>query len=165
MTEDVDAERSHEETGLAWGVRSSFVRYVSRAAHGEVRLAGGAGRIEDGRFHFPLREAVHDVRAGIVRAAFAGSIRFLGHEGAIDLALTHLEVDVADGLGVLRSGSRDLVEVRLLDAAVFGPLASFRFSSHLAGASAHLFDGVYPAGADFDALEVRTISDPSGSRR
>jgi hypothetical protein len=156
MTDPAPLERAVEATGLAWSVRSSFVRYVSQVARGVVSVTGGAGRIADGRMHFPVRDvAVVDPDTASVRAAFAGSVRFVGHDGVIDLAIDDLEIDVDEGVGVLRSEGRDLVEVRVLETICAESLVVFRLASCLAAGAESLFGDVYSAGAAFDEVEVR----------
>ncbi len=152
--------QSVETEGLAWGVRSSFRRYVQRVAHGDETLDGGGGLLPDGRFYFPVDTVtLFDSDAHNADIAFSGGVRFLGHAGMIDLRLGELTLDLTAGRGMLRSGStvgvRDLAEVEVTHAWADDSVAGLVLVSRLASGAEDLFDDVYASGVPFDDLEVR----------
>lgn len=156
------AERtSVEHTGLAWGVRASFRRYVRRVALGSENVDEGAGMLPDGRVYFPVAKLVRfDSDAMDAEVEFTGGVHFFGHAGMIDLRLGEFRLAVESGEGMLRTsapeGIRDLVEVRALQVSAAGAgHVAIVLESRLAPGAESLFDGVYAPGADFDELEVR----------
>lgn len=94
------------DQALAWGVHHPFAAYVTGpVAEGTVTLADGAtaGELDgvaDGTFRFPALAGSRADTAGI-DAAFAGSVRFLGHGDLLDLTLSDLLVHVDGDEGVL----------------------------------------------------------------
>jgi hypothetical protein len=157
--------RSVETTGLAWGVRSSFRRYVQRVALGSEIPDGRAGMLPDGRLYFPVRNVMRfDGIALDAEIAFAGGIRFRGHAGMIDLRLGELELQLNGGRGTLRTSSgigvRDLADVEVSDASVYEASAVLVLTSRLADGAQDLFDDVYPAATPFDDLEIRIARPP-----
>lgn len=152
-------------TGLAWSVRSSFLRYLHRGALGGVELGPGTGSMPDGRFHFPLRTAEgFDPDALTGRLAFCGGIRFLGHGGMIDVRLGGFDLALDAGRGVLRTRRRDgmlpLVDVCVEQVARTSAHVAMLLSSTLSCGAEEIFGGVYRVGDDFDDLEIRI---PGGS--
>jgi hypothetical protein len=151
---------SVETTGLAWAVRSSFRRYVRRAAVGSEILDGGAGAISDVLLYFPVRE-VRCFRAerGDAQISFSGGVRFLGHAGMIDLRLGEFDLELSGGTGLLRTGTpdglRDLVDVEITQTRTDGTTTCLSLTSRLAAGAEPLFDDVYAAGTPFDDLEIR----------
>ncbi|MDR5699105.1 HtaA domain-containing protein [Agromyces aerolatus] len=149
-----------ETTGLAWGIRSSFRRYVQRVAHGTEIPDGGAGSLPDGRFYFPV-EAVErfDPEALDAQIRFAGAVRFLGHAGMIDVRLGELELRCSAGTGTVltgaRGGARELVDVQVTQAGVADGVATLLLGTRLAADAVELFDEVYAAATPFDEIEVR----------
>lgn len=149
-----------ETTGLAWGVRSSFRRYVTRVALGAEMPDDGAGSLPDGRFYFPVRE-VRAFDRGTLDAdiIFSGGVRFFGHGGMIDLRLGELELGVTAGEGMLRTSSqgsvRDLLDVQVTQASTVDSLTVLVLAGRLAAGAEELFDDVYAAETSFDDLEVR----------
>lgn len=153
-------ERSVETTGLAWGVRSSFRRYVKRVAFGAEIPDGGAGLLPDERFYFPVIEVMSFDRDAVnAHVAFAGGLRFLGHAGMIDVRLGELELVIEGGKGILRTSSdggvRDLVEVQVTQRSMDDTLTVLVLASRLAAGAEELFGDVYAAQTPFDDLEVR----------
>ncbi|WP_046509433.1 HtaA domain-containing protein, partial [Streptomyces odonnellii] len=90
---------------LDWGVKESFRSYVTGPiAHGKVELGDGAAQ-SGAAYRFPEGTGVFDADTGTLSAAFGGTVRFLGHEEdgeyVLDLTLSGLRVEVADGGGTL----------------------------------------------------------------
>ncbi|KAA6222241.1 hypothetical protein CP973_10040 [Streptomyces albofaciens JCM 4342] len=86
---------------LDWGVKKSFRDYVTGPiAHGKAELAGGAVTSAAG-YRFPKGHGTFDGAKSALAAEFNGSVRFTGHEGALDLKFSNLKVKAAGGKGTL----------------------------------------------------------------
>lgn len=153
--------------GLYWGVRESFIAYVSGNPDGQVYGDGGVETDGEGTFRFPLASATHE--GGSWRIAFEGVVRFIAHGGMLDVMLAEpvLELDGASGALIVTHGEQ---ERRILDVEpaapveieggwlVFPPLAAT-----LTADGSTLFGGVYPAGEAFDPLQVAIPADAARS--
>jgi hypothetical protein len=74
-----------------WGVRASFRSYVTGPiAQGSVTVSDGVTTNGDGSFRWPGAAGAYD--AGAVDAGFDGTVRFVGHAGALDMTVSGLEV-------------------------------------------------------------------------
>ncbi|MEO3752317.1 HtaA domain-containing protein [Streptomyces sp. B6B3] len=175
----------HDGT-LDWGVKESFRSYVTGPiANGDVALAGGASEVAAG-YRFPDAEGEFDGDAAALDAAFAGGVRFTGHEGALDLSFDGLSVRVtADGAALtadVSSKDMDTGEVNEYDdiavadldvpASALVPdgevLALDAVPATLTAEGAEAFAGFYPAGEELDPVTVTLALDedaelPGGS--
>ena len=103
---------------LDWGIKSSFVAYVTGPiAHGTVTPGAGATTNADGTFRFPLVKAEVSAERGTMLASFGGSVHFLGHEGQLDLTIADIKVAVEGDEGVLTA---DVASNELESAPVGG---------------------------------------------
>lgn len=148
-----------EETGLVWAVRGSFRRYVRNVARGSEATHDGAGQLPDGRLYFPIADvALHSTGEGSVGCG--GSARFLGHAGFIDVTLARPAITFNGGAGVLtveaRPGMRlPLVDLRVGEREAEDGMLRITADTRLHEEAVALFDEVYPAGTEFDPLELR----------
>ncbi|MFH9422907.1 HtaA domain-containing protein [Streptomyces sp. NPDC017529] len=86
---------------LDWGVKKSFRDYVTGPiAHGKAELAGGATTSAAG-YRFPKGHGTYDSAKAAIAAEFNGSVRFTGHEGALDLKFANLKVKATGTKGTL----------------------------------------------------------------
>jgi hypothetical protein len=90
---------------LTWGVKASFVSYITGPiASGEVALGGGA-TAAGAQFRFPGASGTADGQTGAFNVAFQGNIRFSGHDmGAgplLDVKLENLRVVTENGVTYL----------------------------------------------------------------
>ena len=79
-------------TGLVWGVKTSWVSYITRMSDGVVSTSGGAKRLDTGEFHFPLASIDED------GARFVGAVRFSGHFGMLDVNFGEFAVTCTEGI-------------------------------------------------------------------
>lgn len=96
-------DRSVTGGSLTWGVKQSFRSYVTGfIAHGEITTKGGATQAPDnGAFTF-TRGSGSVLADGGASLAFAGSVRFRGHGGDLDVTLADPTITVdARGTGTL----------------------------------------------------------------
>ncbi|MCT2586766.1 HtaA domain-containing protein [Actinophytocola gossypii] len=167
-----------EVTGarLEWGVKESFRNYVrGPIAHGSWALDGVTG---DGPFRWEnLTEGTFDpgTEAGLLD--FAGSVRFTGHDGLLDLTLSQPQVRVTDGTAELllnvRSKGLETPGYVELDDAVFasldldavepttddGVVTYTGVPAALTAQGAEGFAGFYPEGTELDPLTFTVAMD------
>ncbi|MEU8891065.1 HtaA domain-containing protein [Streptomyces sp. NPDC048442] len=169
---------------LDWGVLGRFRDYVTGPiAHGKVELSGGAVKSGVG-FRFPKGKGSFDAEKQNLSAAFAGKVRFVGHEEGgeytLDLNFSAFKVEVKGGRGTLvadvstKDRATKKVEtfkaLTIADLTPAGELSVVDGVVKLAGVPAKLtaggskaFGGMYKAGQELDALTV-AVSVEEGAR-
>lgn len=178
---------------LDWGVKASFRAYVTGPiAHGSITTASGASTNGDGTLRFPLSAGSRDATAGTASSAHGGSVRFLGHGGALDLTISELRVSISGSTGVLTADvvtkglsdpapiTYDDVDLATLNLSAVTPVTTADTATYpsvpvtLTAAGSSAFAGFYPAGTAMDPLTLRiehapltptiTVSKVSGIR-
>lgn len=112
---------------LDWGVKQSFRSYITGGiAKGSVTPSGGATANSDGTFRFPAAGGEVAPDGSELLAAFGGSVSFSGHEGALDLTISGLQVAVDGNRGALVAdiASTPLEAGAMTGAAVMAPAAT-----------------------------------------
>jgi hypothetical protein len=169
-----------EVTGaqLEWGLKESFRNYIrGPIAHGSWTLDGVTG---SGPFVW------ENLTSGTEEhVTFAGGIHFTGHDGLLDLTISHPQVRFENGaaellLDVRSKGLENPDEYVELDDAVFatltpgtptvqnGLITYTAMPAVLTEQGASGFAGFYPAGTELDpvtvtiALDGATLPPPSG---
>lgn len=146
---------------LTWGVRDSFLHYVTAVAHGSVVTGGGATVDEGGVFAFPAVSVDQDGTDW--RLAFTGSVRFTAHHGFLDLLLLDPKVVIGPGGGVVvvrTSTESDRVSPVVMLPGVppvlDGDVLEWRaLPTSLVASAVPLFGDVYPEGTPMDPLGMR----------
>ena len=96
-----------DPASLTWGFKDSFLAYIdSTIANGEWTVNG----VEDnaGTFTWAAGTGAIDPATGIGTVKFTGSIRFTGHDGALDTTVSNPVIELsADGAYVLLDVSGD----------------------------------------------------------
>ncbi|MBN0039202.1 HtaA domain-containing protein [Cellulosimicrobium cellulans] len=155
---------------LTWGVKESFRRYiVGPVADGGASASSGAA-VVDGLFRFGQAEGgTWTAASGRGSVKYSGTVRFTGHSGALDLALTNPVVDVTGpGAGRLLVDARstgldgstfDRKGVVFATLALGAPTTSADGAVTYTKAAATLtadgslaFSGFYPAGTVLDPV-------------
>jgi hypothetical protein len=179
------------EGHLDWGVKASFRSYITGPiAHGSATPAAGAGANGDGTFRFP--SAPGGTRDGATAAVvpLAGSVRFTGHEGQLDLTISDLVVTISGTTGTLRAdvSSRSLgdegaqqhddIPFAVLPDVPAGTVSGSTTTwtgvpAQLTAQGAEAFAGFYAEGTGLDPLTIAvtegeattttTVPDGSGS--
>ncbi|MQS09198.1 Htaa domain protein [Streptomyces sp. IF17] len=162
---------------MDWGIRSSFLTYVTGpVAQGSWSLSGGAGSIGSGRFRFHSAQGTYDPDTGTVRARYTGGVHFVGHredsgEYQLDLTISNPSVSLANGSGTLhadvRSRDRDTGRVTQSSQVALASLAlggvDLRGGSQivltnvpatLTAEGARAFAGYYNAGDPLDPVSL-----------
>ncbi len=147
---------------LRWGFKESFRSYVEGIAHGGWELDGVVYEFPEYVWTGGTGSADPDAGAGLVD--FGGTLRFTGHDGALDstLADARVELDgstgyiVFDVYGETQDGqSVDVADVRFAEFAVpaasDGAIEIDAAPATLTAAGAAAF-GTYAAGEGFDPV-------------
>ncbi|GAA3669178.1 HtaA domain-containing protein [Microbacterium marinilacus] len=95
-----------------WGFSKVYRDYVpGDIAHGEIIPGDGLIVNEDGTFRWTVTSGTFAPATGALDLALAGSVRFTGHSGVMDLTLSDLHV-VADGYGsaTVRADYRSFID-------------------------------------------------------
>ncbi|WP_426310654.1 HtaA domain-containing protein [Cellulosimicrobium sp. E-16] len=155
---------------LTWGVKESFRSYIVGPVAGGGATATSGASVVDGLFRFGQADGGTWTSApGRGTAKYTGTVRFTGHSGALDLALTNPVVDVTGpGTGRLLVDARstgldgstfDRTGVVFATLALGAPTTSADGAVTYTKAAATLtadgslaFSGFYPAGTVLDPL-------------
>jgi hypothetical protein len=102
---------------LDWGFKDSFRSYITGPiAHGAISVSGGATQNTNGTFHFsPAGSGSHDSVAATTSAAFAGGVRFTGHDGELDMTISNVRVQLTGTSGTLIFDIETLSQGQLQD--------------------------------------------------
>jgi hypothetical protein len=104
---------------LSWGVKESFRSYLTGPiAHGAITVSGGA-RADGAGFRFGQSATTADPPRATGTSSYRGQVRFSGHAGVLDLAMSSPRVEVSSstsavlslavsGFGRVRLASLDL---------------------------------------------------------
>jgi hypothetical protein len=160
-----------DDAALTWGFKESFRSYISGSiANGEWTVADGA-TYETPNFGFSGGTGGYDSATGEGIVTFAGSIRFTGHDGALDTTVANPQVrfidadtavillditgETQDGATVAESGV-EFVELDLSAATVTNENGSVSITdapATLTPAGSAAF-GTYDSGEPFDAVTI-----------
>lgn len=171
-TDAADPVKHLVDGNLDWGVKASFRSYVtSPVAAGKIETADGATACADA-YRFPKGSGTYNADTKALDAAFAGSVRFLGHkengEYSLDLKFSDLKVAIKGATGTLTAdvSSKDRatgkvsqyndLAVATLSAAtpqVNGKVVTVSAAkAALTADGAKAFGGFYQAGAALDPV-------------
>lgn len=170
---------TRRDTGLAWGIKDSFLAYVERWPEASVEMAPGTGRLPDGRFYF-----TPDPERPEGALWFRGGVRLRAHGGLLDVSLADPRVETRGTARVLtaetwvegawtRIGFAELqwaetaaeksgetsgetaAERKPESSAPGAAVQMTTAAARLHPEAAPVFDGTYPAGADLSPVQVR----------
>ncbi|MGB3413794.1 MAG: HtaA domain-containing protein, partial [Microbacteriaceae bacterium] len=158
---------------LNWGFKESFRSYISAGASGEWIVDGGA-EYNTPEFIWDTSIGSIDPEAKAAEFIFNGSVKFTGHQGALNTTIANpiVRIDGAKG-SILLDVSGTTQDGAAIDdkAIVFATFdaSTFRMSEEgkpgglsdivpvLTEAGAAAF-GTYPAGTDFDTFTLSYIA-------
>lgn len=163
--------------GLDWGVKQSFRNYLAGpiSEGGTITLAGGATQNPDGTFHFPAAtSSTFDAASGTPTASFSGSVKFLAHNGLLDITVNNIRIVRSGATGSIVADvvSREFQGTNPPSAPPFatytgvvladltaGTYATTATSAGWSGATSKMsttgapaFGNFYPAGTDLDPV-------------
>lgn len=87
--------------GLTWGIKRSFINYISRLPDGAVTAQEGAGIIEGSFFRFEPDGGSFDPSTDSDVLKFRGQVRLSGHYGMLSLFIADPWIEFTDGSAVL----------------------------------------------------------------
>jgi hypothetical protein len=171
-TQSAGAAPQNVTTGtLTWGVKQSFRNYIGNPAlaNGTITPSGGATQNPDGTFAFPAASAsTFDTAAATPTASFTGSVRFLGHDGELDITVSNIRIVgsgaagtlVADVVSLPLGGSTPTtytgVELTTVTGGTYATSATTASwtaaATALTAAGQPAFANFYPAGEAFDPV-------------
>ena len=149
---------------LSWGVKSSFVSYVTGGiAKGTITTSGGASRVGSA-FTWGVGTGTL-ASSGQGTVSFPGSVHFTGHDGVLDTTLSHPRVKITgahSGVLIVDVTSTDMSGNDVAGGTVtfanlsFGSVSSSggTATATLTAAGATSFAGFYEAGQAMDSLTV-----------
>lgn len=150
--------------GLTWGLKRSFVRYVSFLPDGGHSVADGASLVHGNFFHFePAVGSSYDPVTGTGTLRFRGDVRLTGHHGMLFVMIADPWVELRDGVAVLsvvdhrewpdRSHRLDLATLDVPAPAQAGdPWVWPETRAALSADSQWLFNDQYAPGEELDPL-------------
>ncbi|WP_313811018.1 HtaA domain-containing protein [Glutamicibacter sp.] len=139
---------------LEWGLKSSFVGYISSLPDGRIEAANGVWQAGTA-LAFPVHPAAEVPENEIW---FNGRVSFSGHGGMMKLDLIEPRIENNDDKILLtisagddRVGIAELTETSVSNAM---GLVKTRFSAVLTEAGSKMFNGQYPAGQQMEQVTV-----------
>ena len=160
---------------LDWGVKQSFVSYVSgQIAHGTVTPLGATER-SGSTFSWSsgTGSVAEDRASGELQFGAADGVRFVGHDGLLDTSLTHPRVEItsattaemyvdAEGLSYpqavpYHAENVHLANITLPEPTIEGGAVKWSgASAKLTEAGEVVFANFYPAGTGLDPVTLST---------
>ncbi|MFD7895480.1 HtaA domain-containing protein [Streptomyces sp. NPDC059743] len=171
------ADRTVRGGRLDWGIKSSFLSYITGPiAQGSWALTGGTATVGS-RFRFHSATGSYDPDSGAFRASFSGGVRFTGHQKAdgtyeLDLTISRPTVRISGGGGTLyadmtskakgsgRLTTAEQVPLAALDLSGISmvgggsPVALNNVPATLTSQGANAFAGYYTAGTPLDPVSL-----------
>jgi hypothetical protein len=155
---------------MVWGLKTSFLHYLTRQPGFRIQTGYGAGRLDTGEFFFSFVESSSFDRETLSgRLEFEGLAQLRAHGGMLDVQLINPWLTMAGGTGMLSvidrtqpahlDARRDLVQVQLPTPTTDGETLMWSGApTRLVDAAVGVFDDVYPAGEPFDDISVRIMA-------
>lgn len=150
--------------GLTWGIKRSFIAYISALPDGSVSAADGATAVRPGLFCFAPEGSDYDAALGTGVLRFRGDVRLEGHHGMLFVRLLDPWIAFTGGRGVLSistggGAGQDRTSVGFVHASVpreaQGCLVWDDVEVVISPEGAELFDGQYAAQQPMDPLSIR----------
>ncbi|MFJ9028580.1 HtaA domain-containing protein [Streptomyces sp. NPDC102274] len=182
------ADRTVQGGRLDWGIKSSFLSYVTGPiAQGSWALNGGAATVGS-QFRFHSATGSYDPDTGAFGAGFSGGVRFVGHLKAdgtheLDLTISRPTVRISGGSGTLHADmtskpkgsgkvtSASQVPLATLDLSGIGmkgggsPVVLTGVPATLTAQGATAFAGYYTAGTPLDPVSLSVDVKAAGAAK
>lgn len=148
---------------LVWGVKRSFLRYVSRLPDGICEVSPQVKLPGQGLFGFPLTSS-----QGAPATSFrsVGSVTFRGHHDFLFVQIADLGIEDADGQWLLTCHRPGYAESERMLLATGRRVSdnsneeAMRIAPLLSAEGADLFGGNYPAGERMSELTLHKLKHP-----
>jgi hypothetical protein len=150
--------------GLSWGIKRSFIDYITSLPDGSVSVSNGATLAAASLFCFSPELSDYDPARGSGVLRFRGDVRLAGHHGMLLVRLLDPWITFTGGRGVLSistgdGGGQDRTIVGFLSPSTPHQAAGFlvwdRVDVVISPEGSELFDGQYAAGQPMDPLFIR----------
>ena len=151
--------------GLHWGIKSSFLDYLTRTPGSQSSVTSGALITSKRRYYFPLATTGYDPLDGEGILKFSGDVRFVGHFGMLLVVFIDPWVTMDGAGGTLtvadpdhypdstrRLPMLDLAEADWKDNQGMRHWPSI--ATTLRPEAMAFFNDVYPAGEVFDPVDI-----------
>jgi hypothetical protein len=152
--------------GLTWGVKRSFVSYLTRLPDGAVSATDGANVVASSLFNFAPESSDYEPSTATGTVRFSGDVRMAGHHGMMFVRLLdpwiefredHAELSVMttnDDGGLQRIALGIMPPVA--PVSVPGALIWQGVDVALTPAGSEVFNQQYPPGQEMDPIFIRT---------
>jgi hypothetical protein len=150
--------------GLSWGIKRSFIDYITSLPDGSVSATNGATVAAASLFCFSPESSDYDAARGTGVLRFRGDVRLAGHHGMLLVRLLDPWITFTRGSGVLSistgdGGGQDRTTVGFLSPSTprqaGGSLVWDHVDVVISPEGSELFDGQYAAGQPMDPLFIR----------
>lgn len=159
--------------GLVWGIKRSFINYISRLPDGSVAADDGAVIVDGSFFRFAPDGGNHDPLTAAEVIKFRGQVRLRGHYGMLSVLIADPWLELDNSAAVLsivdvrqwpertaRVPLLQLPSARLVDV---GARHSVQETPALLTAEgAEIFNDQYQAGTAMDPVTVVSIGCAGG---
>lgn len=151
------------DVGMAWGIKRSFVSYVTSLGDSSITLGDGAALTRSQEFYFPL-DPEHDV---VDELRFGGSVAATAHFGALTVEIISpvLRLGADRQRAELWSGQSMSDPYHLADVELGEPVRDgdvlmwLRVPTTLSASATILFGSSYAPGEEMDPVTVRIEAD------
>ncbi|MFT4210653.1 MAG: HtaA domain-containing protein, partial [Microbacterium sp.] len=154
---------------LTWGIKQSFVTYVTGAIASGTITSTGSGVTSTYPYTWSGGSSTVDADAGTGTASFSDGIHFTGHSGALDLTISDPQITLTSSTSAtlyadvvsksLSDGTVntytdvDLATLTLSTPTISGSTATYTdAAAYLTADGAPAFAGFYSAGTQLDSL-------------
>jgi hypothetical protein len=153
--------------GLSWGIKRSFIDYITSLPDGSVSVTGGATVAGSSLFCFSPDSSDYDVARGTGVLRFRGDVRLAGHHGMLLVRILDPWITFTGGGGALSistgdGGGQDRTVVAYLSPSkplhADDSLIWDNVDVVISPEGSDLFDGQYAAGQPMDRLYIRVTS-------
>lgn len=170
MTDHIDSsESATPPLGLTWGIKRSFVRYVSFLPDVSVSIEGGAEATNGSYFNFAPNGGELDPHTGYGTLHFKGEVRMSGHGGMMRLDILDPWVALTPHgatLGIYAGAATGGIVLATLELPPPEALKTGTLwqdvPTFLAPGGVALFNDQYPVGQEMDPLFINFPITPAG---
>jgi hypothetical protein len=152
--------------GLTWGVKRSFVKYLTSLPDGAVAAVEGATVLESGFFNFPSDGGGFDPATGTGILRFRGDVRLEGHFGMMFVQIANPWIEFQPDAGALtvalgEPGDEGAERIPLVTFDTVAPqvigesLVWQAVDTRLSRQGSDVFNHQYGTGQAMDPLSIR----------
>lgn len=155
--------------GLTWGVKRSFISYLTRLPDGAVSATGGANVVASSLFNFAPDSSDYNASTATGTMRFSGDVRMAGHHGMMFVRLLDPWIEFREDQAELSvmttnddgSGLQRIALGTMPPAApesVPGASIWQGVDVVLTPAGSELFNQQYPAGQEMDPVFIHIVA-------